>query len=272
MNKFKKFMKSKKGTLVLAGAAVILLLGSGVGSARAALTYYSENYSAQVEMYDIGVTLVEASGSDAENLKSTDISSRDYIGKDDAWEESQGELLNNLLEQSDDKLVLGKTYNEQLFAKNSGNIDEYVRMRVYRYWTDEDGDKSARTTELEPSQIELGLADAGWILDEANSTEERLVFYWPHILAVGETTDAPTINTLTLDGNLKNKVDVTSEEVNGENGTYTKTTTTYRYKNMKFNLEAEVDAVQTHNAVDAIKSAWGVDVNVDEASGDISLK
>lgn len=272
MNKFKKFMKSKKGTLLLAGAAAVLLLGSGVGSARAALTYYSENYSAQVEMYDIGVTLVEASGQDADNLKSTDISSRDYTGEDDAWEESEGQLLTSLLDQSENKLILGKTYNEELFAKNSGNIDEYVRMRVYRYWTDQDGNKSQKTTELEPSQIELGLADAGWILDEANSTEERLVFYWPHILAVGETTDAPTINSLTIDANLKNKVDVTEEEVSGENGSYTKTTTIYRYKNMKFNLEAEVDAVQTHNAADAIKSAWGIDVNVDEASGDISLK
>ena len=37
-----------------------------------------------------------------------------------------------------------------------------------------------------------------------------------------------------------------------------------------FNLEAHVDAVQTHNAQDAIKSAWGVNVNV-SSDGTLSL-
>ena len=54
-----------------------------------------------------------------------------------------------------------------------------------------------------------------------------------------------------------------------ENGV-TKTVTTFNYDGVKFNLEAEVDAVQTHNARDAIKSAWGVDVNVGD-DGAISL-
>ena len=38
----------------------------------------------------------------------------------------------------------------------------------------------------------------------------------------------------------------------------------YEYDGFTFNIEAEVQAVQTHNAKDAIKSAWGVDVTVDE--------
>ena len=58
MSRLKKVMKGRKGTFLLLGAAVLLLAGSAVGSARAALTYYSENYTAQMEMYDIGVTLV----------------------------------------------------------------------------------------------------------------------------------------------------------------------------------------------------------------------
>ena len=40
---------------------------------------------------------------------------------------------------------------------------------------------------------------------------------------------------------------------------------------LRFMLEAEVNAVQTHNAEDAIKSAWGVDVSVG-ADGSLSLK
>ena len=37
-------------TVALLSASVVLLAGSTVGSARAALTYYSENYGAQVEV------------------------------------------------------------------------------------------------------------------------------------------------------------------------------------------------------------------------------
>ena len=50
-----------------------------------------------------------------------------------------------------------------------------------------------------------------------------------------------------------------------------RSTTTYAYDGYNFQLEAEADAVQTHNAQDAIKSAWGVDVDVD-GNGNISLR
>ena len=33
----------------------------------------------------------------------------------------------------------------------------------------------------------------------------------------------------------------------------------YKYDGVEFHVDVEVDAVQTHNAQDAIKSAWGVD-------------
>ena len=42
---------------ILLGIAAVLLLGSGVGSARAALTYYSDQYSASMDMSTIGVSL-----------------------------------------------------------------------------------------------------------------------------------------------------------------------------------------------------------------------
>ena len=38
----------------------------------------------------------------------------------------------------------------------------------------------------------------------------------------------------------------------------------YEYNGYTFSVDVEVDAVQTHNAQAAIKSAWGVDVNVEE--------
>ena len=36
----------------------------------------------------------------------------------------------------------------------------------------------------------------------------------------------------------------------------------YKYNGYSFVVEAEVQAIQTHNAVDAIKSAWGVDATI----------
>lgn len=45
--------------LALSLAAAVLLVFSAANSSRAALTYYSENYSAEFQMFDIGVTLLE---------------------------------------------------------------------------------------------------------------------------------------------------------------------------------------------------------------------
>ena len=56
--KKKKKSFPKKPALILTAAA-LLLVGSTVGSTRAALTYYSENYSAQMNMQSIGVSLLE---------------------------------------------------------------------------------------------------------------------------------------------------------------------------------------------------------------------
>ena len=253
-----KFLNSKKGTIILTSVAVALLLVSGIGSTQAALTYFSENYTAQVEMKDIGVTLVETS---AQSTK--DISSRDYTGSDDAWDTTQGALLTDMLEESDNQLQLGRAYKEELSVKNTGTINEYVRVRIYKSWTDKDGNKE---TTLSPSLIILHMTNNGWIIDEDASTEERTVLYWPNILAVGETTSALS-DTLTIDSSIGNKVTKTTTVEDG----VTKTTTKFNYDGVKFNLKAEVDAVQTHNAKDAIKSAWGVDVNVAD-DGTISLQ
>lgn len=253
----KSTSRGKKTTVLLLGAAAVLLAMSTVGSARAALTYYSENYTAEMAMYDIGVTLVETSASGTK-----DISSRDYTGSGDVWKETQGVLLENMLDETDGKLRLGRNYKEELSVRNSGNIDEYVRVRIYRYWTKEDG---VREQSLAPDLIDLNLTQNGWILDENASTEERTVLYWPSILPVGESTAALS-DTLKIDSSVASKV---TTETTVENGV-TKTVTTFNYDGVKFNLEAEVDAVQTHNARDAIKSAWGVDVNVGD-DGAISL-
>lgn len=147
----KKKNRFPKKTALLLGAAALLLLGSTVGSTRAALTYYSENYVAGVEMSSIGITLLE-------NGKT--VGARNY-DKNGEWMVTGGELLGDLLKDGE-LLVPGKPYDEQLEVRNSGNIDSYVRVIVTKSWTDKEGNEVPVTT-LDPNLIDLHVTEAnGW--------------------------------------------------------------------------------------------------------------
>ena len=243
----------KKAPVFLLVVAAVLLLASTVGSTQAALTYYSDNYSAQVTVSNIGVTLLE---------NGSEISRRNYIGEDKQWDTTTGALLTNMLSEGE-KLVLGKDYTEKLTVKNSGAIDSYVRVILTKSWQK----ANEKETALSPKLIELHEVEgAGWVKDEASSTDERIVLYYTNVLGVDKET-TPCIDAISINPAIGTKVTETRENVAGG----TKITYTYAYNGYTFNVEAEVDAVQTHNAKDAIKSAWGVDVAI-AADGTLSLK
>lgn len=250
-------MKKKKfpfrvTTAVLLSASAVLLIGSTVGSTRAALTYYSENYGAEVTVSNIGVSLLE---------NGETVSRRDYDSNGE-WNETIGTLLADLQEET---IVPGKEYDEALAVSNSGSIDSYVRVILNKSWTDSEGSTDQN---LSPELIDLNLlTDNGWIIDEDASTAERTILYYTNILPAGETTPALS-DTVRIDPAVADKV--TEEVTTDENG-YKTITFTYAYDGYTFELEAEVNAVQTHNAQDAIKSAWGVDVDVAD-DGTISLR
>lgn len=250
-------MKKKKfpfrvTTAVLLSASAVLLIGSTVGSTRAALTYYSENYGAEVTVSNIGVSLLE---------NGETVSRRDYDSNGE-WNETSGALLADLQEET---IVPGKEYDEALAVSNSGSIDSYVRVILNKSWTDSEGSTDPN---LSPELIDLNLlTDNGWIIDEDASTAERTILYYTNILPAGETTPALS-DTVRIDPAVADKV--TEEVTTDENG-YKTITFTYAYDGYTFELEAEVNAVQTHNAQDAIKSAWGVDVDVAD-DGTISLR
>lgn len=273
----KKKKNRSKGTYttaILFVVAVLLLLGSVAGSSQAALTYYSENYSAELRMFDIGVTLVE---------NGQDVSWRNYAQRDDKWYEGGTGLLTNMLytgpNGEQEALQLEKNYDEALCVKNSGNIDEYVRVIIYRYWVDEEKKDDGTTpvpvedrkkrVDISPDYIKLfpwngmetvqgrALSYNGWVMDEAASTRERIVLYYTGILGTGKTT--PTfMDTLAVSKDVEERFRISEKD--GK----------YVYGNEEFVLDIEADAVQTHNAVDAIKSAWGIDVKVD-ANGNLTI-
>ena len=248
--KKKKKSFPKKPALILTAAA-LLLVGSTVGSTRAALTYYSENYSAQMNMQSIGVSLLE-------NDKV--VSSRDYVSNDKWKGTSQGTLLTNLLGK-DETFTPGKKYNEAISVKNSGTIDTFVRVIITKSWQDEEGNKN---TTLSPDLIELNfLTDNGWQIAKDQSTTERTVLYYTKAVAAGDSTPALS-DTIRIKPSIAKDV---TKHVDGNTITYT-----YKYNGYTFHIDAEVDAVQTHNAKDAIKSAWGVDVNVSDDETTMSLQ
>ena len=233
-------------TYVLLALAVLMLLGSTIGSTRAALTYYSENYTAEITVSQIGVSLLE---------NGDVVSSRDYDNDDWKISTNQGKdavsaLLKNMLKK-DEKLALNKSYHEELSVRNSGTIDEYVRVRIYRYWTEKNSSgKDVKITTLSPELIDLNLVNGNKWVKNPNDSAECTELYYKGILPSGSETEL-FADGIRIDGQVASEAAV---ETKGNT-----ITTTYKYDGVEFHVDVEVDAVQTHNAQDAIKSAWGVD-------------
>ncbi|MGI5873563.1 MAG: hypothetical protein ACOX8R_02750 [Bacillota bacterium] len=245
MSHMKKILTSTKTTGLMFVLAAALLLFAGVGGARAALAYYSDTYTAEVQMFDIGVSLLERTDPAADyNI----IASRNYSGAGDGrWVTQSGALLETMLGDGE-SLVPGKVYPEYVAASNSGTINEFVRITIRKYWTDAEG---AKRPDLSPDLITIGYAaNSGWTEDTSSATAERRVFYYNNVLLPGAETNALT-ESVSISGSVATKVTQT-RSADGKT-----ITTTYDYDGVRFVLEAEVDAVQDHNAADAALSAWG---------------
>ena len=244
--KKKPFYKSPVLYTVLALIAAALFLTAGIGSARAALTEFSQDHTSEVRLDDIGLTLLE-------NGKEVAYRNYDKAKADGSW------TTNNpggLFSEVPDNIVFGKKYTEELSLQNTGTIDEFVRVEIYRYWLDKDGKK---TNLLSPELIEVELnTEGGWIEDpDADSkTTERTILYYSSLLGAGETS-APFTKSVEISNKLAKEV---SQKVEGNT-----IITTYKYDGVQFCVEVKADAVQNHNAADAIKSAWGIDASI---SGD----
>jgi hypothetical protein len=243
---------------ILPIAAVALLAMSAVGSTRAALTEYSENITAQFETASLSVALVEQTGTlDAQTFKNDTTATTD--GEAQTASVSADKL--NVVDLGNEEFQIGKKYDERISVQNDGSYDEYVRVIVTKSWQNEDGSKD---TTLDPDLIELGFEnlDANWI--EVDVSPEQTIYYYKSPLAAedslstGETagsSEVTLINFVMVQNDVTTQV--TTENLKGT------ITNTYDYNGKSFSLEVEVDAVQTHNAADAILGAWGVKVEFD---------
>lgn len=229
-----KSTKRIAGLLIVFLLTVAALVAVMANTAQAALDKQSETYEATIELTSLDVGLTE--NGDIREGKDT--------------------LLANLIPDGQ-KLSFGKWYPEELAAQNTGTQPEYMRVVIHRYWLDENGEKA---TNMDPSLIEFQLAK-GWIVDKSASTAEQTVLYSVDPVAAGASL--PFANEMRIGADvlkdaksvIVSSADAGAKTAGGQAYSYTE----YAYDNYKFGISVEVDAVQTHNAADAIKGAWGVD-------------
>ena len=240
----RKTKMTRLNSFLLLGA-VALLLFAGIGSARSAYIE-SDTYETQIATKEIALTINE---------------NGDPVGED-------GALLKSLLKEGE-TLKVGQMYPESLTVTNTGDIDQYVRVTIYTYWTDADG----KRVDLDPDLIKTVFgSDKDWVVSKSDSTKERTVLYYTKPLKPGETT-SDVITKVGLDQKVAKLI--TQEPVPQESGAddaaaYTDITTTYDYNGVQFGIRADADGIQTHSAEKAIRSAWGVEVKID-SDGNLSI-
>ena len=225
-----KFRNTKlsKRTIALFMAALVLIGAGGTTGTRAALTVFSDDYDAVIRTDTLNVELTE---------------NRNVV--------EDGKLYTSIGK----KVEPTRTYADAVGVVNNGGAPEYVRVIVRKYWTDDKGNK---TTAFDPSLIELEATDS-WSVQSGGSPETE-IYYLKKALGVnGEET---LFNNIRISGDvLEEGVGKTVDGVTDGTATKTVITYTYIYNGYSFNVEAEAQAVQTHNAKDAIKSIWGVDAS-----------
>ena len=252
-------------------AAAVMLAAGGATATRAALNVQSEYYIAHFYLNHLQVHLLE--------------NGRDVCGGHNDLngdEKVTGELLQYLGYSAEgDSETLGsvepgKAYKEVVAARNGQDIAEYVRLTVRKYWMEtKDGKPVEKSVRLAPSLIHLQFRtekgevkaynDSAWQINRDETTTESATYYYSTELAAGADTE-PLFNELVIDGSVAELGEVKETSEDGK----TIYTYEYKYDGYAFFVEADVQAIQTHNANDAIHSQWGV-YNVEAADGRLSV-
>ena len=269
MKRFKEFSKRTTALLI---AAALLVAGGAVTGARAAFMAQSDLYRAQFYVNHLQVHLLE--------------NGRDVCGGENTLDNKEtGALAASLgYGKEGDTVTLGavdpgKAYREEIQAENRQNVPEYVRITVRKYWLKADGTKA---TDLSPALINFTFGakdsdkadwmdynDTDWVLGEF-STESATYYYRKPLDAESKTEFL--FDKLRIDKAVMPDIHIaTDEEIKDPTGPYADYVTveettegkkiytySYKYDGYTFYIEADVQALQTHNAQDAIHSAWGV--------------
>ena len=254
-----------KKTLALAAVAVLLFASGGIMGAKAKLSVTSQDYEGAFRLDHLQVHLLE-NGKDVCNGHNT------LDGKSKV----AGELIKYLK----GKIDPGRAYREEIAAqngtgKNNEPVDQFLRLSIRKYWKDPKGNKKP---DMDPGLIQLtynagkdtswfsdkndkAYNDEAWVVNSKETTRERTTYYYRTTLA-GQETTPPVVNKLKInDSIVKAKVNPPKDGV---------ITYEYEYDGFIVCIEADVQAIQTHNANDAVRSIWGVD-NVKISGNSLSV-
>ena len=253
--------KIVKNPLVLFAVGVLVVAGSSVGATRAAITYSTRAEQVDFSTSELAVEIQELQGDKYVTVNNGDdeADSLTFPAIAEAMKTNDNDKSNDL------PFTVGKKYAEDVRVINTsaGGYDEYVRVHIRTSWKDANG----KNTYLDPKLIKLELAN-GWYADEAEGTEaekagEGYVLYLAKPLAYGESADL--VKSITINNEVLTYVKTVGGNTD-ENGKISGVVTDeYQYNGKTFFVEIRVDAVQTHNAEDAILGAWGVHATVNES-------
>lgn len=257
-------MKKKrlsKRTMALLVAAALLFTGGAVTGTRAALNIQSDYYRAHFYLNHLQIHLIE----NGEDVCGRAGHTNDLNGGN----KTTGELATALKYEhkvgKDEVLGSvepGKAYKEEIAAQNGSDIDEFVRVTVRKYWMEPAADGSmVKSSTLRPDRIQLmyggkpGYNTGAWAENASERTAESSTYYYRTDLSSGETS-ALLFDQLKIDAALADLGQMKTTE--SKEGNKTVYTYSYQYDGATFYIEADVQAIQTHNINDAIKSQWGV--------------
>ena len=274
-----------KRTLALLVAAGLLLTAGTVTGVRALPNITSDLYRAHFYLNHLQVHLLE-NGKDVCGGQNTL----------DGATKVTGTLAAELGYKDDSNLGAaepGKVYKEEIQAQNGKDISQFVRITVRKYWVETDGKGKVatttdaagntvpvKTTKLSPSQIHLmyggkdGCNTGAWLENLKEKTTESSTYYYKTLLPGGEASamlfDQIKIDKSVAEREAEPKVD--KDEKTGR----TIYTYYYKYDGCAFFIEADVQAIQAHNAQEAIESQWCQDIaatyDLNSDTGSLSLK
>ncbi len=234
-------------TLALIAAAAILFAGGTFTATRAVLNIFSPEHFLEFETSNQAVRLIENGQDPTDKLLTT---------------------LNS-------KVSPGKSYTEELTAKNYSDVSQFVRVIVRKYWMDKNGKAHSfdgdTVTIPDPSKIKLTEANTDlWQKNELESTVEREVYYYKNAVPSGGVTK-PLTSKIKVDSSVADPFTRDPDMDPSQIPAGTVITYIYDYDGYKICLEAEAQSVQTHNAQKAVMSLWGMP-NVTVSGSTLTVK